>query len=60
MTRSITLHCLLNSDKVSSEKADDTIRETITPDLTRRNTIVAPPSLEEVEPDMENVEEGIS
>lgn len=31
-----------------------------TPDLSRRNTIVPPPSLEEVEPDLENAEEGIT
>lgn len=47
----------LNADRISSIK-DDPITEEIIPDLTRRNTIVAPPSLEEVEPDMINVEEG--
>lgn len=48
-----------NSDSGNNVKIteDDTTQPI--PDLSRRYTLVPPPSLEEVEPDMENVEEGI-
>lgn len=49
---------ILKTDKVHSVSVSDDAAEEVIPDLGRRNTIVPPPSLEEVEPDMENVEEG--
>lgn len=44
----------MNLDKIE----DETVKEEPTPDMSRRNTFVPPPALEEIEQDIENLEEG--
>lgn len=52
------MHLNTDSGNSSAKVAEEDAASAI-PDLSRRNTIVPPPSLEEVEQDMENIEEGI-